>query len=98
MNRGGSWNNDAANCRSGNRNRNQPDNRNNNLGFRPALNSAGMDVIALRLQMEQIVFQSEQVVAWSAKSNPGAAWLHRTPCRNWVIETNGPFVDGLVTL
>ena len=34
MNRGGSWNNTARNCRSANRNRNTPQNRNNNLGFR----------------------------------------------------------------
>jgi len=36
VNRGGSWNNDPRNCRSANRNRNTPDNRNNNLGFRLA--------------------------------------------------------------
>ncbi|MBI4662919.1 MAG: SUMF1/EgtB/PvdO family nonheme iron enzyme [Verrucomicrobia bacterium] len=35
--RGGSWNNNARNCRSANRNNNTPDNRNNNLGFRPVL-------------------------------------------------------------
>ncbi|MBP9994640.1 MAG: SUMF1/EgtB/PvdO family nonheme iron enzyme [bacterium] len=34
MNRGGSWNNNAQNCRVSNRNNNTPDNRNNNLGFR----------------------------------------------------------------
>ena len=34
MLRGGSWNNSAENCRSTNRNRNPPDNRNNNVGFR----------------------------------------------------------------
>ena len=34
--RGGSWNNNARNCRSANRNNNHPDNRNNNLGFRLA--------------------------------------------------------------
>ncbi len=34
--RGGSWNNNARNCRSAYRNRNRPDNRNNNLGFRCA--------------------------------------------------------------
>ena len=34
--RGGSWNNSPQNLRSANRNRNQPDNRNNNLGFRLA--------------------------------------------------------------
>lgn len=31
---GGSWNNNASNLRSANRNRNTPDKRNNNLGFR----------------------------------------------------------------
>ncbi len=35
--RGGSWNNNARNCRSANRNRNNPDNRNNNNGFRLVL-------------------------------------------------------------
>ncbi len=34
MNRGGSWNNNPRNCRSANRNRNAPGNRNSNLGFR----------------------------------------------------------------
>ncbi|MDO4629775.1 MAG: SUMF1/EgtB/PvdO family nonheme iron enzyme [Planctomycetia bacterium] len=34
VNRGGSWNNNAKNCRSANRNNNSPENRNNNLGFR----------------------------------------------------------------
>jgi formylglycine-generating enzyme required for sulfatase activity len=32
--RGGSWNNNAINCRSAYRNRNDADNRNNNIGFR----------------------------------------------------------------
>jgi hypothetical protein len=34
--RGGSWNNNPNNCRASNRNRNNPDNRNNNIGFRLA--------------------------------------------------------------
>ena len=34
--RGGDWNNDASNCRSANRNWNDPSNTNNNLGFRLA--------------------------------------------------------------
>jgi len=34
--RGGSWNNNPQNLRSANRNNNTPDNRNNNIGFRPA--------------------------------------------------------------
>ncbi|NDD65752.1 MAG: hypothetical protein EBZ36_17520 [Acidobacteria bacterium] len=32
--RGGSWNNNAVNCRSANRNWNTPGNRNKDLGFR----------------------------------------------------------------
>ena len=34
--RGGSWNNNARNCRVANRNNNNPDNRNNNNGLRLA--------------------------------------------------------------
>lgn len=32
--RGGSWNNNAQNLRSANRNNNDPGNRNSNIGFR----------------------------------------------------------------
>ncbi|MBU4486445.1 MAG: SUMF1/EgtB/PvdO family nonheme iron enzyme [Candidatus Delongbacteria bacterium] len=32
--RGGSWNNNATNCRVANRNNNNPENSNNNNGFR----------------------------------------------------------------
>jgi len=38
--RGGAWNNNPDNARCAYRNRNQPDNRNNNLGFRVVLRSA----------------------------------------------------------
>ena len=31
------WNDNARNCRSANRNNNEPENRNNNLGFRAVL-------------------------------------------------------------
>lgn len=37
--RGGSWNNNANNCRVANRNNNSPSNSNNNLGLRLALSS-----------------------------------------------------------
>ncbi|MBQ9144366.1 MAG: SUMF1/EgtB/PvdO family nonheme iron enzyme [Paludibacteraceae bacterium] len=37
VNRGGSWNNNAMNCRVSNRNNNTPTNTNNNLGLRLAL-------------------------------------------------------------
>ena len=35
--RDGNWNDNARNCRSANRNNNNPDNRNNNIGFRAVL-------------------------------------------------------------
>ena len=38
--RGGSWNNNASNCRVSNRNNNTPGNSNNNIGFRPVLPAA----------------------------------------------------------
>jgi hypothetical protein len=44
--RGGSWINNGRNCRSANRNHNDPANRNNNYGFRLALaqHAVGMGV------------------------------------------------------
>ncbi len=45
MNRGGNWNNEPVNCRSANRNANDPSNANNNLGFRPVL-VASPDAVA----------------------------------------------------
>ncbi|WP_412973430.1 SUMF1/EgtB/PvdO family nonheme iron enzyme [Pseudanabaena sp. PCC 6802] len=38
--RGGSWNNNARNCRSSNRNRNNARDINNNVGFRVVLVSS----------------------------------------------------------
>ena len=44
--RGGSWINNGRNCRSANRNRNEPGNRNHNIGFRlsPARHVKGIDM------------------------------------------------------
>jgi hypothetical protein len=44
--RGGSWINNGRNCRSANRNANDPANRNNNYGFRLSLaqHAVGMGV------------------------------------------------------
>jgi len=68
VNRGGIWNNDAANCQSANRNWNDPSNHNNN-GFRVALNSNGhkagwLVADALGFRMEQFVSLSDQVSPW----------------------------------
>jgi len=40
--RGGSWNNNWNNVRAANRNNNNPDNRNNNIGFRCAAAGPGV--------------------------------------------------------
>ncbi len=40
--RGGGWNNNSRNCRSANRNNNQPTNRNTNNGFRVVVVSCGV--------------------------------------------------------
>lgn len=50
--RGGSWINNGRNARSAYRNRNEPDNRNDNIGFRLALArkiaETSLDQIAIR--------------------------------------------------
>ncbi len=47
--RGGSWNSDAHNCRSANRNNNRPDNRNNNVGFRLSSSRQRPDAVYSRI-------------------------------------------------
>jgi hypothetical protein len=46
--RGGSWNNDPRNCRSTYRNRNHPDERNDNIGFRLVSVSFGLALPPIR--------------------------------------------------
>ena len=46
VNRGGGWNDNAVNCRSAYRNRNTPDNRNNNLGFRVASAPSALRILS----------------------------------------------------
>ena len=60
--RGGSWNNNGRNVRSANRNRNEPANRNDNIGFRLALARTKVDT-----PFDQIVIQS--AVLWRQKEN-----------------------------
>jgi len=54
--RGGSWNNNARNTRSANRNRNTPDERNDNNGFRLALARTKVDT-----PFDQIVIRTALV-------------------------------------
>jgi formylglycine-generating enzyme required for sulfatase activity len=55
--RGGSWANDAENCRSAYRNWNHPANRNDNIGFRPVSSkqvspdSGGLWIAALCIRL-----------------------------------------------
>ena len=73
VNRGGGWDNDAANCRTANRNTNDPTNRTTNNGFRLALNSAGGQETALKSRTEQIVFPTGRMQIRPAKTDPEAA-------------------------
>jgi len=66
VNRGGSWNNNAANCRAAYRNHNEPGNRNNNLGFRPAPAPPAPDRTI--------------PIGWNRPvSRPGASWANLKP-------------------
>ncbi|RIK53988.1 MAG: hypothetical protein DCC59_05430 [Chloroflexi bacterium] len=56
--RGGSWNNNDNNVRSANRNRNDPTNTNNNVGFRCSL------LHPVYLQPEYGMFKDMPCVLW----------------------------------
>jgi len=60
--RGGSWNNNGRNVRSANRNRNDPANRNDNIGFRLALARTIVDA-----PFDQIVIRP--VLCWRQKQH-----------------------------
>ncbi|MBF0500135.1 MAG: SUMF1/EgtB/PvdO family nonheme iron enzyme [Candidatus Riflebacteria bacterium] len=56
--RGGKWNNNANNCRSAYRNRNNPTNRRNNLGFRLLSTFHAYDMPTLRSRMKGPIHQA----------------------------------------
>jgi hypothetical protein len=64
--RGGSWINNGRNTRSANRNRNEPANRNDNIGFRLALARTTIDA-----PFDQIVIRSAR--CWRQKLQPFGA-------------------------
>jgi formylglycine-generating enzyme required for sulfatase activity len=82
--RGGAWNNNPENLRSANRNRNQPDNRNNNVGFRVASTlciGAGMITVSPGVQKAFRAVHDEQVgvrVEMGARYRGGACLGRRT--------------------
>jgi len=59
--RGGSWDNNARNCRSANRNRNRPNNRNRNNGLRLAVPVAQRAGGCRPLTMDTILPRRPQV-------------------------------------
>ena len=63
--RGGSWNNNGRNVRSANRNRNQPDKRNHNIGFRLALAHIFVDTM-----FDQIIILSIGLMPGGKKQMP----------------------------
>jgi len=69
--RGGSWNNKPENLRSANRNRNETDNRNNNLGFRLAQSARA----AFGLSPEPACRETGR--AWCAGVHEPASWTRR---------------------
>ena len=58
--RGGSWNNNGRNVRSAIRNHNQPDNRNNNIGFRLALAQCALDEAQMTRSSSRLAFTRKQ--------------------------------------
>jgi len=66
--RGGSWNNKPENLRSANRNRNNADNRNNNLGFRLAQSARA----AVRPCPEPVCPRTDR--AWCAGVHESVSW------------------------
>jgi formylglycine-generating enzyme required for sulfatase activity len=71
--RGGSWNNNGRNCRSANRNMNEPDNRNHNNGFRLAAAPTGTDVPQEPAGLPSRLFGGQMTVETSGVSSDAKA-------------------------
>ncbi|MEW6744861.1 MAG: hypothetical protein AB1486_19065 [Planctomycetota bacterium] len=61
VNRGGSFNNVAINARSANRNNNTPENRNNNLGCRPAAKVSNRLIVTVASPHRRAVHRDTQI-------------------------------------
>ena len=81
MLRGGSWNNNRTNLRSANRNRNTPDNRNNNNGFRLASTTASRAVSSTMVR----VCKRVRPGAWGEPRSPRSPWLAAWPAAGVVF-------------
>jgi hypothetical protein len=68
--RGGSWINNGRNCRSAYRNRNDPGNRDNNIGFRLSRARQGRMTYLTRLLSSPPMFDSVPVSAAKTKRLP----------------------------
>jgi hypothetical protein len=73
--RGGNWNNNWNNLRVANRNNNNPDNRNNNIGFRCAAPAGSF----LKSQVRQVYGPGAVAERESSKPVPGWALDHAQP-------------------
>lgn len=82
--RGGSWNNDADNCRSSNRNNNNPSNDNNNNGFRLFCSAAPQgDKLAVPAGLQSANVRGEHTGGLSLVGRPKT-----TSCRFPFVEDN----------
>ncbi len=79
--RGGSWINNGQNVRSANRNRNTPDNRNNNIGFRFSLAQTRADAVL----DQKLILSVDVTIQWQ-KANVG--W--RASSIGWIAQCESP--------
>lgn len=74
--RGGSWNNNPANVRAANRNRNSADNRNTNMGFRLCLPAIRKDRVEKPFAGQCILlFPANRNKQWAKRCRAGRPWL-----------------------
>jgi Sulfatase-modifying factor enzyme 1 len=71
--RGGSWNNNAENCRVSNRNNNNPDNRNNNIGFRVASSPSSIEGRMASTEQAFVRFL-RSIMVWRTKNPCFGVW------------------------
>ena len=83
MLRGGSWNNESDNCRAANRNNNNPENRNDNNGFR-LLRPTSRLFVAAHMCVRRVVLDNRYNHWNRGPSTLGPPRRKRARWRRWV--------------
>lgn len=96
--RGGSWNNNDQNVRSAYRNRNNPNNRNNNKGFRVVAHGFHFSILR-RLRLAQREPEAGAAGSWPCHPHPSSLnWEREERVAGHIAKGSAPWSSAIAGL